>query len=151
MSPKYLLSRRYLPYAVIVLLLSMLYYIPFTGVAEYQQRSGFEIIIPLPGLTDRGSMIDNVTTFEVEKQELFMELMGVLGIASALVIAFTREKVEDEFVFELRKQSLVWAVVVHYIVFVIGLLFINGGLFLSFEHCSIINPVLFYIIRFRYV
>ena len=67
------------------------------------------------------------------------------------LIAFSKEKIEDEQIEKLRRDSLHWAVFVNYFILIIVLVFTNG---MEFNHIMELNmwaPLLFFIIRFRWM
>jgi len=67
-----------------------------------------------------------------------------------LLIAFSKEKIEDEQIAQLRLDSLQWAVYLNYAVFVICVLFIYGPSFITVVVFNIITLLVFFIIRFRW-
>jgi len=77
----------------------------------------------------------------------FEYLTVIIGL---LLIGFSKEKVEDEQIAQLRLDSLQWAIYVNYGIFIICIIFINGGAFLSVAAYSIVTPIIFFIIRFRW-
>lgn len=78
-------------------------------------------------------------------------IVGVLFIAGALLVGFSKEKIEDEFIGSLRQSSLLWAVLVNYILLLISFVFIYGTAFLSVMLYNMFTVLLIFIIRFNYV
>lgn len=77
-------------------------------------------------------------------------LVAVIILTGGMLVAFSREKVEDEFIARLRLSSLMWAVVVNYILLLLALLFVYG---FSFFHVMVYNMftmLLIFIARFNY-
>jgi len=63
-------------------------------------------------------------------------------------VAFSRERIEDEQIAQLRLDSLRWAVFVNYIVLILCLIFFDDE-----HHILLMNlwiPLLFFIIRFQW-
>jgi hypothetical protein len=71
----------------------------------------------------------------------------VIGL---LLVAFSKEKVEDEQIGQLRSDSLQWAIYVNYGIFIICTIFINGSDYLGVVTYNVLTPLLFFIIRFRW-
>ncbi len=79
------------------------------------------------------------------------EIIALLIILGGLIVGFSKEKIEDEFIYKLRNDSLVWAFIFNYVVLIITVLFVYG---LSFFHILVFNmftSLLFFIIRFNFL
>lgn len=79
------------------------------------------------------------------------ELAAVGIIFSLVLIAFSKEKIEDEAIQFFRLASLQWAVIVNYVVLVICILSLYGGVFFTVMTINMFTILFFFIIRFRYV
>lgn len=79
------------------------------------------------------------------------ELASVGTIISLLLIAFSREKVEDEAIQFFRLASLQWAVILNYIVLIFCIVFFYGGEFFSVMTYNLFTILFIFIIRFRFV
>jgi hypothetical protein len=77
----------------------------------------------------------------------FEYLSLVIGL---LLVAFSKEKIEDEQIWQLRADSLQWAIYVNYGIFIICTIFINGSGYLGVVAYNVITPLAFFIIRFRW-
>lgn len=78
-------------------------------------------------------------------------LAGVLFIAGALLVGFSKEKNEDEFIANLRQTSLLWAVLVNYVLLLLSFLFIYGTAFLNVMLYNMFTVLIIFIVRFNYV
>lgn len=78
-------------------------------------------------------------------------LLGVLFIISAIMVGFSKEKYEDEFIRELRLSSLLWAVWIHYALLLLAFLFVYGVGFLTVMVYNMFTILLLFIIRFNYL
>ena len=79
------------------------------------------------------------------------ELITLLAIIGGLLISFSREKIEDEFISKIRLDSLVWAFLVNYGVLLFTTIFIYD---LRYFHVLVYNmftPLIIFILRFNYV
>jgi hypothetical protein len=69
----------------------------------------------------------------------------VIGL---LLVAFAKEKIEDEQIAQLRADSWQWAIYINYGIFVICTVFINGSDYLGVVAYNVLTPLVFFIIRF---
>src|SRR4051812_22516825 len=69
--------------------------------------------------------------FSFAEQNITNTLTGICFIAGALLVGFSKEKKEDEFIEKLRLSSLLWAVWVSYILLFLAFIFVYGGLFFN--------------------
>ena len=75
-------------------------------------------------------------------------LMVLIGL---FLIAFSKEKIEDEQIIQLRLDSLRWAIYLNYGILVFSLVFTHGS---DSKHILMLNiwlPLLFFILRFQWV
>jgi hypothetical protein len=75
-------------------------------------------------------------------------LMVLVGL---FLIAFSKEKIEDEQIVQLRLDSLRWAIYLNYGILLFSLVFTHGG---DSKHILLLNiwlPLLFFILRFQWV
>ena len=89
--------------------------------------------------------------FNIIENSIIDELAGLSVIVGGMLVGFTKEKVEDEFIFKLRNNSLVWAIIFNYIVLAITIIFVYD---FSFFHVLVFNmftPLLFFVFRFNFL
>lgn len=75
-------------------------------------------------------------------------LMVLVGL---FLVAFSRERVEDEQITQLRLDSLRWAIYLNYAILLFTLIFTSGS---ESDHILMLNiwlPLLFFILRFQWV
>lgn len=89
--------------------------------------------------------------FRVIENEVSDELIGVLVLAGLMLIGFSREKQEDEFVQKIRLNALKWAVFVNYGLLLFAFLFVYGIAFLDVMLYNMFTVLIIYILRFRYL
>lgn len=75
----------------------------------------------------------------------------VLFIIGCLFVGFSKEKKEDEFIAELRLSSLLWAVLVNYILLIFAFIFIYGGNFFNVMIYNMFTVLIIFIARFNYL
>ena len=78
-------------------------------------------------------------------------LIGVLFITGALLVGFSREKREDEYIEGIRLSSLLWAVGVNYILLLLAFMFIYGSPFLDVMVYNMFTVLILFIARFHYI
>jgi hypothetical protein len=67
------------------------------------------------------------------------------------MIAFSKEKVEDERINTLRLESLLWAVYINTILLILAIIFLYGEAFLQVMTYNICTPLILFIARFNSV
>ena len=88
--------------------------------------------------------------FRMVKNNILNEIFGILVIISSLFVAFSKEKVEDEYISKIRLESLVWAVYINYGILLFSFLFIFDFSFLWVMIFNMFTVLLFFIIRFNW-
>jgi hypothetical protein len=78
-------------------------------------------------------------------------VVGSLFIIGAILVGFSKEKNEDEYISNIRQSSLLWAVLVNYILLLFSFVFIYGTAFLNVMLYNMFTVLLIFIFRFNYV
>lgn len=78
-------------------------------------------------------------------------LVGVLFIIGGLMVGFSKEKREDEFIANLRLSSLLWSVWVNYVLLLFAFLLIWNFAFLNVMVYNMFTILIIFIIRFNYI
>ena len=86
----------------------------------------------------------------IVENNVLNEILSVLVILSSLLVAFSKEKLEDEYISKIRLESLVWAVYLNYAILLISFLFIFDLSFLWVMIFNMFTILLFFIIRFNW-
>src|SRR3954468_12775580 len=69
---------------------------------------------------------DSTDTSLFNGQHIFYITTALTMVIGLLMIAFSKEKVEDEHISQLRLESLKWAICFNYLVLIISLTFTKG-------------------------
>ena len=101
--------------------------------------------VPGPGIN-----LHHDINFGLTRMRLHHDIIILLLIFGLLLVAFSKEKIEDEQISQLRLDSLQWAVYLNYALFIICVLSIYGVHFIPVLIFNIISPLIFFIIRFRW-
>lgn len=78
-------------------------------------------------------------------------VLGVLLIIGALLVSFSQEKVEDEFIANIRLSSLLWAVLINYGLLLFCFLFFYNFFFVNVMTYNMFTILLIFIARFHFV
>lgn len=89
--------------------------------------------------------------FALINTNLTNTLLGALFILGGLLVGFSREKQEDEFIASLRLSSLLWAVLLNYIILFACFLLIYDTGFLMVMIYNMFTTLLIFILRFNYL
>ncbi|WP_417196114.1 hypothetical protein [Bizionia sp.] len=89
--------------------------------------------------------------FKIIKNGIVDELSALAIIIGGLLIGFTKEKIEDEFIYQLRTESLVWAIIVNYTILAFAVFFVYDMLFFNVMIFSMFTPLFIFIIRFNFL
>jgi hypothetical protein len=93
----------------------------------------------------------STTIFGFIKDNLTDEIIGILFLVGAILVAFSREKLEDEFIARTRLESLVWATYINYAVLILCLLFFYNIGFMMVMIFNMFTILIFFICRFYYI
>lgn len=83
--------------------------------------------------------------------ELYAAVCMVVLMVGLLFIAFSKEKIEDEYITKLRGDSLIWAVIVNAVLLIVLSLFIYGGWFLYVSFFNLYTVLILFILKFHIV
>ncbi len=98
-----------------------------------------------------GPFMNPYTFFTVVNTNALDEIIAVLLLVGGILIAFSKEKKEDEFIAKIRLESLVWATYVNYAILLIAVLFFFDLAFLWVLVFNIFTLLFFFIIRFNWL
>jgi hypothetical protein len=79
------------------------------------------------------------------------ELAGILFIVSAIFVAFSKEKNEDEYISKIRLESLVWATYVTFATQILCLLFFYDFTFLKSMIVNMFTILIVFIVRYNFI
>ena len=89
--------------------------------------------------------------FKIIENSILDELVSIAIIVGGLLLGFSREKVEDEYIYKLRKDSLAWAIVFNYLVLLFAIIFIYDFTFFHVLVFNMFTPLVFFIFRFNFL
>jgi hypothetical protein len=83
-------------------------------------------------------------------QHLFFMTTTLLMLTGLVLFAFSKEKIEDEQISQLRLDSLQWAIYLSYILLIISLALTTGADFKDIMHLNVWIPLIIFIVLFRW-
>lgn len=134
--------------------LGFVLFIPTLLIGLYIMITGFEFswlnakVFSLLPQFSLGSSDANNRIFQVN---LSKTVVGVLFIIVCLLIAFSKEKNEDEYIAKLRQNALLWAVLINYILLIIAFVLIYDVGFMNVMIYNMFTVLLLFIFRFHYL
>jgi len=82
-------------------------------------------------------------------EHLFFIGTALMVVAGLFLVAFAKEKVEDKQIWQIRLDSLRWAIYLNYLILITSLVFVEDT-----GHILELNlwvPLVFFVIRFRWI
>ena len=86
-----------------------------------------------------------------DKVNLTATIFGILFLIGSVMVAFSKEKHEDEFIAKIRLESLLWAAYISYAILFLCFLFFYGFGFLYVMILNMFTILILFIIRFNYI
>ena len=99
----------------------------------------------------RNISFDNGLLFTIQFNNFTDELGGILLIIGLLLIAFSKEKDEDERISRVRLESLLWATLVNSVLLIFCIFLFYNELFLKIMSYNICSTLILFIIRFNLI
>lgn len=95
---------------------------------------------------------DNCKTVNwYESVNLTNTIVGILVLVGALLVGFSKEKQEDEYIGQMRLASLLWAVLVNYCLLILAFVIVYDFTFLTVMTYNMFTVLLLFIFRFHYL
>jgi hypothetical protein len=88
--------------------------------------------------------------FTFDETDMTFTLFGIFFILGGLIVSFSKVKSEDEFTNEIRLNSLLWAVLINFLLLLISFLFIYGNHFFTVMSGNMFTIFIIFIARFHY-
>jgi hypothetical protein len=104
-----------------------------------------------PGGYGHLNTADDQMGFLLSPPHLFFIGTTMMVLVGLFLVAFSKEKIEDEQIIQLRLDSLRWAIYLNYAILLFTLVFTHGG---ESNHILMLNiwlPLLFFVLRFQWV
>ena len=92
-----------------------------------------------------------VSFFSITQTNVFGDICALLLIIGAFLIAFSKEKTEDEYISKIRLDSLLWATYLNYAILILAIVFVYGLAFLWILIFNMFTTLFFFLIRFNWI
>lgn len=89
--------------------------------------------------------------FKIIENSIADELAALAIIFGGLLVGFSKEKIEDEYIYKLRKDSLVWAMIFNYAILTLAILFVYDFTFFDVLVFNMFTPIVFFVLRFNFL
>ena len=90
----------------------------------YMADIRFEIIAPVLSVWDLQNK-----SFSVINQDIYNELIAVFLLISLMMLSFSKEKHEDEYILKLRLESLLWSILINVVLLLLTIIFVYNDAF----------------------
>ena len=148
MKTNYLLPNKYKTIGWILLALGIIIGI-FLFFSDYESNALTIKVLSIHN--DDAIFKENNGFFKIIENSIIDELVALAIIIGGLLVGFSKEKVEDEFIYKLRKDSLVWAIIFNYFVLILTIIFIYNFTFFDVLVFNMFTPLVFFIFRFNFL
>lgn len=145
MKANFLFPHRFKKWGWIVLIPSLLFGF-FTVLTSYEPEflDVKVLVLFVDGFVGEDKLIGFINN------NILNEILGILVICSGLLVAFSREEHEDEFISKIRLESLVWATYLNYGVLLLAMILLYDFSFLWVMIFNIFTVLLFFIFKFHW-
>ncbi|MBQ5663170.1 MAG: hypothetical protein IIV19_01930 [Bacteroidaceae bacterium] len=115
------------------------------------RKAGWALFIPCAILGLYIIFIEGYVPLEIKLCEVLKTNVAIIGTLIGLyMIAFSKEKIEDEFINSLRMDAMIKAIILNCVIIVLASLIIYGGWYVYTLSITQYFVLLAYIIIFRY-
>jgi len=94
---------------------------------------------------------ENNGLLSVINNSVIDELLSLMIITGGLMVGFSKEKIEDEFISKIRLSSLKWAILINYGILLFATLFFYHTNFMNVMIYNMFTPLIIFIVRFNYI
>ena len=145
METKYLLSNRFKRIGWLFFVPAILIGIP-TVIYEWEPElfNVSVVAIFVEGIGEASKIIG------IQTNNIFNEIVGVVLIVSGLLVAFSKEKDEDEFISSIRLSSLVWATYWNYGILLLALILVYDITFYWVMLFNMFTVLILFIAKFNW-
>lgn len=128
--------------------------IPSAIVGIVVMITGFEFFpgpVKVPAIIYEGLYGDKTALFSFIETDTTYTIIGVFFLTGAMLTAFSKEKIEDEFIEKTRLSSLLWAVCANYIMLFASFTMVYGAAFLKIMIYNMFTILIIFIARFNFM
>lgn len=93
----------------------------------------------------------SVGVLGILNDNLTNEFAAIFFLIGGLLVMFSKEKNEDEYIASIRLSTLLWSVLVNYILLLFMFVFVYGFTFFNVMVYNMFTTLIFFIFRFNYI
>ncbi len=146
METKFLLPNKFKRLGWILLSFSIILWI----YAELIIKDDIELLKTTVFVIVGNDFLKDTEYFSFINTNITYTLIGMLFIIGGLLVIFSREKIEDEFISKLRLLSFQWSFMMNYLVLLFLFLFVYGMGFLYVLMYYMFTTMILFIVHFEY-
>ncbi len=146
MKTAYLLPKKYKTIGWILFIAGLI-----SGMLSYVLNFNNEILVTNVFTIYSDSFLGDSSFFKIIENSILDELIALSIIVGGLIVGFSKEKVEDEFIYKLRTDSLVWAIICNYLVLLFTILFVYDMTFFDVLIFNMFTPLVIFVFRFNFL
>lgn len=147
MKTNYLLPNKYKPFGWVLFIIGLIGGIVIS-VSNFESTGPSIKVLSIYSESFIGS--EN-QFFKIIDNEILDEIIAILIIVGGLIVGFSKEKIEDEFIYKLRKDSLIWAIILNYLILLFTIMFVYEMAFFDVLVYNMFTPLIFFIVRFNFL
>ncbi|WP_299819038.1 hypothetical protein [uncultured Pontibacter sp.] len=98
-----------------------------------------------------GGFLEATKVMTLVENNVADEIIGVVAIIGGLLAAFSKEKDEDEYIAQIRLESLLWATYINYGFLLFSMLFIYGMGFYQIMIFNMFTLLFIFLVRFNFI
>jgi hypothetical protein len=151
MKTKFLLPPKFKTFGWILLSIATILYVWVTVIGDIPFLANAKILCIYFSDAGLWQKPPSSKFFQLHETDIQPDIIGIFLIIGSLFVAFSRLKVEDEYIMKIRLESLVWATCVNYILLLIAIIAIWGTDFLVVMEYNMVTTLILFVIRFHYV
>lgn len=144
MEKSFLFPHRFKKFGWVLLISGLVF-----GIATYVFKADSDYLGRFPFLSIWSGSFQEDSFFKIIRNGFLDELISLLIIIGGILVGFSKAKVEDEFISQIRFSSLVWSVYVNYGILMLAVLFIFDMAFFDVMIFNMFTVLLFFITRFH--
>ena len=98
-----------------------------------------------------GGLFEASKSMTLVENNVFDEIIGIAAIVGGVLAAFSKEKDEDEYIAQIRLESLLWATYINYGFLLFSILFIYGLGFYQIMIFNMFTLLFIFLVRFNFI
>ncbi|ARN77640.1 hypothetical protein BST97_06325 [Nonlabens spongiae] len=146
MTSKFLFAHQHRLWSSLLFIISFLALI-FVDFYDFRPEI-FDVVVFSP--FEKDHMFSDITGNYWQGNNVLDEILTIIAIVSGLIWAFSKERIEDEMISELRKQSLILSVYINYGFYILATIFVYGMDFLKVLMLNVFTVLIFFLIIFNW-